>query len=434
MVGAGTAAAQTTDEALTSPRVAHALVVSREGDRLMVCADVEFVNLLGHPHSSCRTATDSPLRYVALAGREIQVVWARFNPLLENVSGTITSSPDPAAAALASIADALRGLGASLSGGQREFRAADAQPFFDKVKAYEQTVVRPIIEPSDVATWRTLAFGRSGILAARTAIKQASDKLSTHFDEVEKALTEIDTAAQGQPDLQAIAVSLRIANVNVLAQKRRLARAIQALDETLAGFATRTWLGEALVINSITVSAENEATDTLTVRAVSLSLKDGDLLQALGDPSKIDMRVRAHRLFVAESAVGIVYTSLRKAVYKAVEDGDHLVVKKGEDEPVDLSAVAAINLVCRCFSTPGLNPMLQIGVSSADDLPTILVGAGLRLRGKLPVSLSGGVVLAWLKDLDALSPGDTVANDLEIQADLKRHFTMKAYFGLQFKF
>src|SRR5262245_55685293 len=185
----GALSGQTTDEALNSPRVRNVLVVSREGERLVVCADVLFSDLLNRRDGSCRTALDSPLRYVA-SGREIQVAWAGFNPLLVNVSGTLTTTPDPAAAVLANLADAIGKLGKSLAGMQESAPARDNERFLEAIKRYQELLAAPVVVSSDVEAWKTLASGRTGIERAREKIKDASDGLSAHFKAVENALEE----------------------------------------------------------------------------------------------------------------------------------------------------------------------------------------------------------------------------------------------------
>ena len=83
--------------------------------------------------------------------------------------------------------------------------------------------------------------------------------------------------------------------------------------------------------------------------------------------------------------------------------------------------------------------MLQIGASTSKDLPAILTGVGLRLfgiAGKGDISIGGGAMFGWAKDLQKLKVGDVITGTKDIDADLGYAGTphVKAYFSILYKF
>ena len=80
--------------------------------------------------------------------------------------------------------------------------------------------------------------------------------------------------------------------------------------------------------------------------------------------------------------------------------------------------------------------MLQLGVGTGKELPTLLGGFGLRLTKPKKVSIAFGWVLAWKKDLNNLKVGDEIKSTEELDKDLKYSLFGKksTYIGIQFNF
>ena len=115
----------------------------------------------------------------------------------------------------------------------------------------------------------------------------------------------------------------------------------------------------------------------------------------------------------------------------------HTIVARVPDDQVSVDPSVLVNFVCRC-AAGAFAPMVQIGASTSKDLPAILVGGGLRLfgAGKGDVAIGGGLMLAWVKDLQTLKEGDVVTGTKDIEADLGygARPRPRGYFGIQYKF
>jgi hypothetical protein len=96
-----------------------------------------------------------------------------------------------------------------------------------------------------------------------------------------------------------------------------------------------------------------------------------------------------------------------------------------------------VNFVCACNLGP-VAPLLQVGAATSKTLPAVLLGGGLRLfgAGKGDLGIGGGLMLAWVRDLQKLAPGSVVQGTKDIEADLGFHTKPKSagYFVIQYKF
>ena len=87
--------------------------------------------------------------------------------------------------------------------------------------------------------------------------------------------------------------------------------------------------------------------------------------------------------------------------------------------------------------------LYQIGAGINSGIPTIITGFGIRsnINGIKRISISGGIALTWIKELDKLKVGDEVTGTSDIDKDLKfqfswftKQYTPKSYIGLQYNF
>ena len=94
-----------------------------------------------------------------------------------------------------------------------------------------------------------------------------------------------------------------------------------------------------------------------------------------------------------------------------------------------------VNLVCRCGPSV-ISPMFQIGASASKDTPGVLVGGGIRLLGsKTGLGIGGGLMWAYVKDLQTLQVGQVVNGTAQIDGD-KTRLRGKAggYVSIQYQF
>ena len=183
-------------------------------------------------------------------------------------------------------------------------------------------------------------------------------------------------------------------------------------------------------MQSVTVKASNvtlkvdESTDMLTTQQESAG--------------SAAFNVRRYSSFAPEIGVGAVFGTIKQPKYgTSTNTTGQTVVARVPDTSLSISPTILVNFVCRC-ETGLLVPMLQIGASASKDLPSLLIGGGLRLfgLGKGDVSIGGGTAFAWVKDLQKLKVGDLVTGTKDIDADLGYVGTPKigGYFAIQYKF
>jgi len=90
-------------------------------------------------------------------------------------------------------------------------------------------------------------------------------------------------------------------------------------------------------------------------------------------------------------------------------------------------------------SAPDLDQLYaQIGLGINSEIPTLLTGVGLRnnLNGSRRFTISGGLAMSWLKELETLEVGDPVSGTDDIDKDFKYSSTpsFTGYIGIQCNF
>jgi hypothetical protein len=188
--------------------------------------------------------------------------------------------------------------------------------------------------------------------------------------------------------------------------------------------------------------------DYKTIRTVSLTLKKFEIVSSLEDieaegflktktESKRNFKVVRFRRTWSEASAGLFYSNIEYLQYSTEEVGGALVVA----EPTEKTTRALVGLFYNQIfnlKTYPLFPLFQLGVASGRSYPTILAGGGVRIISKdsRRFSITGGVALSFIQDLDKLSVGSTVKGQAEIDEDIKYKLTDKPgfYLGLAWKF
>jgi hypothetical protein len=283
-------------------------------------------------------------------------------------------------------------------------------------------------------------------------------ELSAAKDKVKTAADDLATAP-GADECSRIVRALLAAffNTNPSEQIDELQRLAQSASEVAAAL-TKTaennekWyppaygpFGDAsanasskdYVLDSRGPKAGKVVTVTVTARRRTLTIAGG-LVQPVDVPksdSNTVFRVRERSLFAPELGVGLVVASVKTPTYGAVKnEAGATVVSKIKVQERDFKGALVLNAVCRCWNDSFLYPMLQFGIAADADVPAIMMGGGLRFVRPKGLGLAAGGILAWVKDLDKLRIGSTVASQAEIDADLKAQPTVKAYFTVQYSF
>jgi hypothetical protein len=441
-----------TTELLTRTRVREAVAIEGPLESPALCLDPTPDHKSGKTEGrrGCIPVPPKTVHtFVASTRDPLSLLWLDFNPFKVDVALATSTELDANAKALDDLFDLLAALPKALEPvktGQHTlaaFRetpeAAMSDPLLDAFETYLQALVAAPVDGDDFDQWGDQATGPAGLDRVLGELDTGITDLSRNLETIEaarKAVADLARLSTLPRNDKALATLFQIVTTDdgVVRLKQQLVAALKALKRDLAAVRASKWSGNARVLADFSASIDEVVVQTVTARAMDIDVKNGVLTKTIGAPVAITVRLRGHRRFVPEKATGLIHTRLQKAVYKAVGEAGSRVVEKGENEPVDVGAAATYNFVCRCLGDSPVHPVLQLGVSTGADIPLFLVGGGLRLGGKRALSISAGGVAAWLKDLDELSIGSPVASDLDIQADLKRKFTMKAYFGLQYKF
>lgn len=147
--------------------------------------------------------------------------------------------------------------------------------------------------------------------------------------------------------------------------------------------------------------------------------------------------VRAFRRFTAEIGTGLVLSDIKRPKYgTATNEAGETVVGAAKLSEESYDAAIVTNFVCRCGWGDEFAPMIQIGVAPRPSSPSILLGGGFRLfaLGKGNVAVGVGAIMAWVKDLTELEPGDKVTGTKDIESDLSYQRRVRPYVALLYSF
>lgn len=195
-------------------------------------------------------------------------------------------------------------------------------------------------------------------------------------------------------------------------------------------------------LNSFTVAripVDEKVIKTITLKYTSRSIeiKNNDIIikEHTDKPVTGTIKMRTYRSFVAEISTGIFFTTLKYPKYGIAEqNGKNIVTSSGEDHYNYVTATH-LNLIPNIFDGE-VHPMIQVGVGTAKELPSLLGGIGIRFGGTAKLAVSWGVLYTWRKELNDLSINDEVTGTAQLEADLKYKLQNKPafYIGLQYNF
>jgi hypothetical protein len=179
---------------------------------------------------------------------------------------------------------------------------------------------------------------------------------------------------------------------------------------------------------------------SLTIKESGLKLSDKTeiVTSESKDIIKRTFRVRRFQRFVPEVSVGSAYTFFKYNTYGTTKDinGQEILASPTENYIKNLNITTMLNFNYFISNSP-INPLWQIGVGVNSGIPTLLTGFGLRgVLGTNRITISGGVAMTWIKELDKLKVGDKISGTSDIEKDLKYQFSWppKPYIGLQYNF
>jgi hypothetical protein len=113
---------------------------------------------------------------------------------------------------------------------------------------------------------------------------------------------------------------------------------------------------------------------------------------------------------------------------------DSIIVSEGKTERSPVVTAAHLNLVFDIWTD--ICPMLQLGVGTAKDRPSLLVGGGFRFSKPRKLSLALGCIWTWKKELTDLKVGEKISETIKLDEDLKYYLQNKPslYIGIQYNF
>ena len=192
---------------------------------------------------------------------------------------------------------------------------------------------------------------------------------------------------------------------------------------------------EAVRIGTYTVNEEKVREVTMIIKERTVTFDNNKI--SVTDKNDIlsrKVRIRSHRPLIPEFATGLFYTSLKYKTFIANDNGDSIVVAEGKEEKSSVVVAAHLNLVFDVWTDA--TPMIQIGVGTAKDRPSILLGGGLRFSKPKRLSISLGGIWTWKQELTNLKVGQKLKESAELQKDLKYNLDTKPsfYVGLQYNF
>jgi hypothetical protein len=394
------------------------------------------------------------------ATREVRFAYIDFNPLAVAIVGAETSVPDPNYQQLTEFVDALLKIPGLIKGGesggleackplqtvdqyfkdlQKHLNASDGLP--ETFNTWKDTIGKAP-GPASIGAVQTLMSANAKTIA--TSAQEASSILKS-LEEFTKRTSDNTTEKPTEAcvDAQRLLRTLALAALSNPSYRERidgltqLASALKDLADSLDRYTTGEWEGTSYVFFTTTPSAELKKTITLKATPLTFRFTATTLTRVQADAKAVSTSfvLREYQSLIPELAAGFVVAIVRAPQYGTGTDaaGKTIVVRQ-KDKPVSFSGALLLNWVSARPAHSSLQPLFQTGVSLSPDGPGLLFGLGARIGRPKLVAFSAGGILAWVKDLNALSVGGPVSGTAELKDDLSYKPTVKAYFALQYQF
>jgi hypothetical protein len=225
----------------------------------------------------------------------------------------------------------------------------------------------------------------------------------------------------------------------IVAKAGEISKRLDSLDNASLWVPRRNGSSSAdyIVLRGVTPTFQEMDQLSIEVTPLSFNVDDsGTFTSAEGTKITGSLNIRRYSKFAIEPGAGAVFATVVQPQYgTGTNDKGETVVKRVDNKKVSFSPSAMANFVCRC-GVSIINPMLQVGASASKDTPGALIGGGIRFFGtKTGLGIGGGLMYAWVKDLQTLQVGSVVTGTAQIDAD-KTRLRGKAggYFTIQYQF
>lgn len=417
------------------------------------------------------------------------LTFANFNPFLITIQTSETTEKDPNFESIATLLDAIQkmaegGLAAAsdasdadsrkdqndkLRAALRELDALSAPSVplaagsedcstYDRLRLrlreLHTAMITPFLDADEVNGWKNDATSAAKIKDVQKKIDAVVKDLKTNVELLAKIDKEIGekfvprdaTAFRDESVCSEIHASTfaivydvsRHLSASVEA-KRKLATDLAALSKSLEPYADATrWRND----HPDEYIFFKPKPDMANVKILAMTFKPRDITVEAGPSLKITegksvsrtIRIRQYAMFVPEMSTAVITTDLKYPKYGTKdESGKTIVADAGEDD-FPASGAVALNFVCRCWKPTFVYPAVQFGVTNAKEYPGFLLGAGLRFTAPRALSVVGGIIYTWHKELVGLKVGDEVKGTADIESHLQRRGKQAGYVGIQYNF
>jgi hypothetical protein len=145
--------------------------------------------------------------------------------------------------------------------------------------------------------------------------------------------------------------------------------------------------------------------------------------------------LRGDRLFIAEFGTGGFYTNLTYPKFGVREENGEILVTEVKAEKYPVVLAAHLNMVVNAYNYWAL-PMLQIGIGTAKERPSLLGGVGLRFSKPNRLAVTYGRIWTWKKELNTLGLNSKVKGTADVENDLRLILDRysSGYVGIQYNF
>ena len=148
--------------------------------------------------------------------------------------------------------------------------------------------------------------------------------------------------------------------------------------------------------------------------------------------------VSKYSFFVPKFSIGVAYSDYSYPVYGTTTDaaGETIVGQPSNDKPPMIIA-SYLNLMMD-INTNNIFPMIQFGIGTGKNTPSILLGAGIAFytNNSFSLGISGGFTNTFIRELTSLKAGvSKVKGTEDIEKDLRYvPGGFKGYVGIQSNF
>lgn len=405
---------------------------------------------------------------IFLCTRNAVNVYARpLNPLNYSYSSTVVVSVDPinesASKALSSILSVITKFPDSTisNKGIVSLNSKDIKVCKDSLIIYFSTINKLLqkdkkeIMSATFNKLKALDFSEQETTVSRfKEIKQEKTPVKEHYEkiksEIEKAKTLLSASdcIDINDSLLKMQLDLIVQNFSTIYEEqfkrfKNLEKAFESVENEInkasigGGESGLRW---CILLKEVSTKRGEISAHSLQVfeSGYNLSSENEIVVTVQKELVKNDAKFRRFQRFVPEVSVGTAYTFFKYYEYGTTTDaaGKQYVATPTEKEINNLNISTMVNFTYY-IENSAVHPFWQIGAGANAEVPSLLTGFGLRgVLGTNRISISGGIAMTWIKELDNLKVGDEVTGTAAIDQDLKNTFSWppKAYIGLQYNF